>query len=145
SGLGLHTLSASDATTTDNFSVTIVTPASPTYELGNGDVPNTVSRSNGLTFILSGNVGATIRVYGSLSNVPSSNAYLSLAIGNNFTTLFNGGNYTIPAAGWVQVTIPSGSLPDPGISGTTFYSQAVDLQFPAPLAVSNFQQIFMVQ
>src|SRR5262249_40397333 len=57
SGLGVHTLSAADASNTDNFSVTIVTPPSPTYELGNGDVPNTVSRSNGLTFILSGNVG----------------------------------------------------------------------------------------
>ena len=75
----------------------------------------------------------------------SSNAFASLLIGNNFTQLVNGGRYTIPAAGWLQVDVAAGSLSDPGVAGTTFYSQTLDFTPPAPFAASNLQSILMVQ
>ena len=77
--------------------------------------------------------------------MPSTNAYVGLGIGNHFTNLFKGGQYVIPAAGWLQVNIPSSALPDPGASGTIFYSQTLELAFPTPFAVSNVQSIQMVR
>ncbi len=145
SSLGSHDLGVTDGVMTDEFAVTIVVPSTPKYELGTGDLGNVVDRDNGLPFILSGNVGSIHKVYASLSNLPSSNQYVSLDIGNNFTNLFSGGSYQIPAAGWLQVNVPTSALPDPGPGGTTFYSQNYVQQFPTPFPVSNLQEIFMVQ
>jgi len=142
--LGVHTLGATDGVGTDSFNVTIVAPALPKYELGDGEPLNVVDRTNGLTYIVSGTVGSTHRIQASLSNVPSVNAFVSLDIGNNFTQLFDGGNIVIPAAGWVSVTVPPANLPVPPLAGTTYYSQNYDQTFPTPFDVSNLQSIVLV-
>jgi hypothetical protein len=104
-----------------------------------------VDRDNGLPFILSGQPGTVHRLFASLSNLPSSNAYVSFDIGNNFTDLVDGGSYTIPAKGWLQVFVPNTVLADPGPGGLTFYSQTFEQQFPAPFDVSNLQSMVLVQ
>ncbi|MEQ1893449.1 MAG: matrixin family metalloprotease [Planctomycetota bacterium] len=142
--LGAHTIGATDGVGTDSFNVTIVTPALPKYELGNGDTLNVVDRTFGLTYIVSGTVGSSHRVQASLSNVPSVNAFVSLDIGNNFTELIDGGSIVIPAAGWASFTIPASGLPIPPLAGTTFYSQNYDQTFPTPFDVSNLQSIVLV-
>jgi hypothetical protein len=142
--LGAHTIGATDGVGTDSFNVTIVAPALPKYELGNGDPLNVVDRTFGLTYILSGAVGSSHRVQASLSNVPSVNAFISLDIGNNFTALIDGGSVVIPAAGWVQITIPPAGLPVPPMAGTTYYSQNYDQTPPVPYDVSNLQSIVLV-
>jgi hypothetical protein len=142
--LGAHDIGATDGVATDNFSVTIVAPATPQYELGNGDVLNVVDRTNGLPFILAGTPGSVHVVYASTSNVPSVNSAVSLDLGNNFTELLNGGSYVIPAAGWLQITVTPAQLPIPPLAGTTYYSQTYDQTFPLPFDTSSLQSIVLV-
>jgi hypothetical protein len=104
-----------------------------------------VDRDNGLPMILSGQPGRVHRLFASFSNLPSSNAFVSLDIGNNFTDLVDGGSYVIPAKGWLQIFIPTSVLADPGAGSFTFYSQTFDQHFPAPFAVSNPQSMVLVQ
>jgi hypothetical protein len=145
STLGLHTLGVTDGAVTDPFPVTIVAPATPKYQLGTGDALNVVDRDNGLPFILAGAVGSMHKVVASASNLPSSNQYVSLDLGNNFTKVFVGNTFVIPAAGWLQIIVPAGNLKDPGPAGRTFYSQTVEIAFPTPFAVSNLQSMVLVQ
>ncbi len=145
SSLGLHDLGVTDGAVTDEFQVTIVAPALPKYELGTGDPLNVVDRDNGLPFIVSGVVGSSHRILASRSNLPSTSAFISLGIGNNFTQLIEGATFVIPAAGWLQVVVPTGSLVDPGPVGKTFFSQTFELTFPTPLDVSNVQSMMLVQ
>jgi hypothetical protein len=144
--LGVHNLGATDNSATSEFPVTIVTPALPKLEVGTGDVGNVVDRDNGLSMILSGTVGSTHRVLASLSNVPSVlPGKISLDLGNNFNNIFVGGDFTIPAAGWIQLNFTTAQLVDPGPAGKTFYCQTFDLTPPVPYDVSNLQSMFLVQ
>jgi hypothetical protein len=143
--LGVHALSVTDGGTPSNFNVTVVAPIVPVYQMGTGDALNLVDRDNGLPIIVAGPVGTTQRILASGSNLPSTNAYVSLGIGNNFTSLVSGGQVTIPAKGWVQINVPTGALPDPGAGMLTFYSQTFELEFPAPFATSNVQSMILVQ
>jgi hypothetical protein len=145
SSLGLHNLGVTDGPITDEFQVTIVEPALPKYQLGNGDPLNVVDRDNGLPFILSGVVGSSHRILASRSNLPSTNQYISLDIGNNFTQLNEGATLMIPAAGWLELVVPTAQLNDPGPGGKTFFSQTFDVAFPTPFKVSNLQSITLVQ
>ena len=145
SSLGAHALGASDGLATDELGVTIVAPAQPRYELGTGDPLNVVDTSDGMSFILSGVPGRVMRVFASLSSVASTSSAFQLDIGNRFANLYYGGQYVIPPSGWLQVTIPSQALPDPGPAGTVFYSQAVEMRLPKPFDSSNLQSILMVQ
>jgi len=143
--LGVHALSVTDGGTPSDFNVTIVASSVPTLEMGTGDALNIVDRDNGLPIVVAGPVGNTQRILASGSNLPSTNAYVSLGIGNNFTNLFSGGQVTIPAKGWVQINVPTAALPDPGMAMLTFYSQTFELEFPAPFATSNVQSMVLVQ
>jgi hypothetical protein len=145
STLGAHDLGVTDGVVTDQFAVTIVAPAAPRYQLGSGDALNVVDRDDGLPFIMSGAVGSSHVVCSSRSNLPSSNAYASLDIGNNFTELVVGNTFVIPASGWLEIVVPTGSLPNPGPAGKTFYSQTFELAFPIPFDVSNLQSMRLVQ
>jgi hypothetical protein len=144
STLGSHNLGVTDGVVTDTFGVTIVAPALPKYELGNGDPLNVVNASAGMSFIVSGVPGRLHRVYASLSNLPSNNSRFSLDIGNGFTNLYNGGQYVIPASGWVQINVPSSALPVPIPGGILFYSQTAEILLPAPYDDSNLQSILML-
>ncbi len=143
--LGAHDLGVTDGTLTDEFAVTIVAPATPKYEVGTGDPLNVVDVDVGMPFIVSGVPGRKHRVFASLSNLPSNNAAFSLDIGNNFTILFDGGDYIIPASGWLLINVPPAALPDPGVSGTVFYAQSAEILLPRPFDDSNVQSILMVQ
>jgi hypothetical protein len=143
--LGLHQLGVTDGAVTDQFPVTIVAPTTPRYELGSGDPLNVVDRDDGLPFILGGAVGSSHLVVASTSSLPSSNQYVSLGLGNNFTKIFVGSTFVIPAAGWLEVDIPTSGLQDPGPAGKTFFSQTIQLGSPAPFPVSNLQSMILVQ
>jgi len=144
--LGAHTLGVTDGVFTDLFGVTVVAPAAVRYELGTGDLGNVVDRSNGLPFRLAGAPGSVVRLASSPSSVPSViPGVISLDLGNNFANLVTSSDFLIPAAGWLQVNVPTGLLVDPGPGGLTFFSQAVDLTLGAPYPVSNLQSIFLVQ
>jgi hypothetical protein len=146
SSLGDHKLGVSDGIVTDEFTVTIVAPALPKLEVGSGDPFNVVDRDDGLPMIVSGRVGSLHRVLASFSPVPSSNAYVSLDLGNGFSQIFVGVSVVIPASGWALVTFPPSALFDPGPGpGLTFYNQTVDLTFPTPFDVSNLQTMVLVQ
>jgi hypothetical protein len=145
-GLGVRNLGVTDGVNTDTFPITIVVPSSPKYELGTGDQLNVVDRDNGLPFIVCGDVGSLHYVYASPSNLPSSNAFASFDIGNNFTQLTLAGIFTIPAKGWFSVLVPTSALPNPGAGSQTWYSQSLELDgSPAPFPSSNFQSIVLVQ
>jgi matrixin len=144
--LGSHDIGVTDGVDTDEFAVTVVAVAVPTYQLGTGDQLNVVDRDDGMPFIVSGPVGSTMRVVASTSNTASAlPGILVLDLGDNFTNIFNGGDFVIPAAGWLEVVVPTSSLVDPGPGGLTFYSQMVKLALPYPLDVSNLQSMILVQ
>jgi len=143
--LGQHELAVTDGATVDAFAVTVVAPATPRYELGSGDPGNAVDRDLGLTLLIAGVPGRRERVYASLSSVPSVNGSFTLDIGNHFTNLFNGGEFVIPAAGWLRVDVPTALLPDPGPAGLVFFSQTVEMRLPRPFADGNLQSIRLVQ
>jgi len=143
STLGVHDLAITDGSVTEHHPVRIAAPAVPRYELGTGDPMNVIDRDDGLTLLLGGQPGHAHRIYVSLSDVPSVHPRLRLDIGNQFTELIVGGQYVIPESGWLQLSFPPSTLPDPGVTGTAFYSQNIDL--PLPLEVSNLQSILMVQ
>ncbi|MSR62698.1 MAG: matrixin family metalloprotease [Planctomycetes bacterium] len=143
--IGAHNMGVSDGVL-DQLGITIMPPATPKFELGNGDSLNVVDRDNGLTLILSGFVGTTHRLFASSSNLPSVNAFVSFNIGNNFTDLADGGSFVIPASGWLQITVPTGALVDPGPGpGFTFHAQTFEQFFPAPFDMSNSQSMVLVQ
>jgi hypothetical protein len=146
STLGAHNLGVTDGVVPDQFAVTIVAPATPQFEMGSGDALNVVDRDNGLSLILSGQPGRVHRLFASSSNVPSVNAFVSFAIGNNFTDLADGGSFVIPASGWLQINVPTAALVDPGPGpGITFFAQTFEQLFPAPFDMSNAQSMVLVQ
>ena len=143
--LGGHRLGVTDGVDTHEFPLTLVAPLAARLELGTGDPLNVVDRDDGLRLRIGGPVGKVQYLYASLSNAPSTNVWVSLGIGNGFTNLFHGGPFVVPAAGWSELMIPRNSLPDPGLSGITFYSQTILFQSPRPFAVSNLQSFALVQ
>jgi hypothetical protein len=145
SSLGAHNLGATDGTITDQFPVTIVAPATPKLELGTGDPLNVVDRDLGFSMILSGVPGSSHSLVYSLSNLPSVNSFVSLDLGNNFTSAFVANTFVIPASGWLKLTVLPGVLNDPGPAGRTIYSQTVEIANPIPYEVSNLQSIHVVQ
>ena len=145
SSLRAHNLGVTYGPTRHVFQLTIVVPLLPKYQLGTGDPLNVVDRDNGLPFIVSGVVGSSHRILASRSNLPSTSPFISLGIGNNFTQLNEGATLVIPAAGWLELVVPTSSLADPGPAGKTFYSQTFEIAFPTPLDVSNVQSMILVQ
>ena len=122
-----------------------VAPAHPRYQLGSGDALQVIDRDDGLSFLLGGPVGSVQRVYASTSNIPSTNTYVDLALGNQYTQLVLGGQFVIPAAGWLRVNVPPAALFDPGPSGLVLYSQTFALHFPAPFEVGELQSMQLVR
>lgn len=143
--LGANFVGVTDGLYTDVARVWVYSPAGPVYELGNGEPLNVVDRDDGLPLLLAGPVGSRHFLYASLSSVPSTNRFVSLAIGNQFTELIRCGGYVIPAAGWLEVRVPSANLPDPGPGGLVLYSQSMMLRGRAPFQVSSLQSIQLVQ
>jgi hypothetical protein len=142
--LGVHTLHVSDGSTSDQLGVTIVAPSGPRYELGSGDALNAVDRDAGLRLRLAGPVGSAVRVLASKSDLPSVNPWISLAIGNGFKDLYDGGTWIIPAAGWLEVVVPTSALPSVPPGGQVFFSQAYRPALPAPFATSAPQSIVLL-
>ena len=139
--LGPHTIGVSDGVTNDELEVTIVAPPAPRYELGSGDALNAVDRDKGLRLRLAGPVGSPLRVLASRSDLPSSNAWITLALGNNFKDVSAGGTYVVPAAGWLELLVPSTALPTVPLGGQIFFSQVYEAALPAPFEVSALQSM----
>jgi hypothetical protein len=137
--LGSVNLSVTDGSATDNFSVTIVAPATPTLEWGNGDPLNVVDQDLGLDIIVSGPVGQVHAVRGAPGSVPILEKLLGLA---GPPGLVDAGAYVIPAEGWHAVHIPG--LPDPALVGSTWFAKSFAIAAPRPWAESNTQSITLV-
>jgi len=138
SGLGAHNLSVTDGAVSDQFSVTIVAPASAKLEWGNGDPLNTVDRDLGLDMIVSGTPGQVHLVRGSPSGPPTVSRLARVDV----PSLYDAGSYVIPAKGWLSVHI--GGLPDPAVVGATWYAKSFVIAAPRPFATSNDQTITLV-
>ena len=142
--LGTHYLAVTDGTDTNRFAVTAVAPATPRYENDSGDPLVVVDRDDGLSLRLAGIPGRVHLVFVSTSNLPSANRFVNLDLGNQFTSLVNSGvQRVIPAAGWIEVLVPSSSLMNPSLIGIPLYSQTIAFTFPAPLPVSNLQSLLL--
>jgi hypothetical protein len=136
--LGAHTVGVSDGTT-DTFGVTIVAPATPKLEWGNGDPLNVVDQDLGLDMIVAGPVGQVHAVRGAPGSVPILDRLLALA---GPPGLVDAGAYVIPAKGWHSVHIPG--LPDPAIVGATWFARSFAIVAPRPWPASNTQSITLV-
>ncbi len=141
--LGVHSIGVTDGLSTDASDVVIVEPAAPRLELDSGDPLGVVDRDGGLDLRLGGRPGSVHFLFVSPDLVPSRNAFASFDIGNGFSSLLAAGSRTIPAQGWIAVTIPT--LPDPGALGMTWYAQSVALEGSRPFPVSNLQSIVLVR
>ncbi|HHN77284.1 MAG TPA: matrixin family metalloprotease, partial [Phycisphaerales bacterium] len=132
-------------TPTDSVSIgfTIVEPATPKFELGNGDPLNTVANGTNMNLIVGGTVGTVHNVYYSVSNIPSNHALVDLDIGNMFTQLILARAIVIGSGGYTQMSFPITYSGSPMV----FYSQTIDVTTPPnpKFAVSNLQSITMVQ
>ena len=142
--LGVHTLHVSDGATSDQLGVTIVAPNGPRFELGTGDALNAVDRDAGLRLRIAGPVGSAVRVLASRSDLASTNPWISLALGNGFKDLYDGGTWLVPAAGWLEVVVPTSALPLVPPGGQIFFSQAYAPSLPAPFVTSELQSILLV-
>src|SRR5262245_46302447 len=135
SSLGAHNLGVTDGAVTDQFSVTIVSPATPKLQWGTGDALNTIVRANGLDIIVSGQVGTAHAVRGSPVAPPTLNKYIRPID----MILIDAGTYVIPAEGWLQVHL--GDLPDPAVVGSTWFARSFELTPPKPFPTRNDQSI----
>jgi hypothetical protein len=140
SSLGAHDLGVSDGATTDEFTVTIVTPATPKLQWGTGDAGNVVDRDLGMDMILAGQVGALHFVRGSPNGPPTFPAMGFLRAPD--MVLFDAGAHVIPAQGWISVHL--GGLPDPTLVGSTWFAKSFSIEPPRPFPESNDQTITLV-
>jgi hypothetical protein len=141
--LGVHELAVSDGLSASSAGIEVVVPLGPRLELGDGDPQGVVYRDEGLRLRYAGRPGSAQVLLVSRDGRPSQNALVSLELGNGFTSLVRAGTYTIPARGWLELSVAG--LPDPGPGGTLWYAQSVELP-SAPggrLAASNLQSIFL--
>jgi hypothetical protein len=138
SSLGAHDLGVTDGATTDEFTVTIVAPATPKLQWGTGDALNVIDRDTGLDMILSGTVGALHVVRGSPSAPPTFGRFLRPLD----MVLVDAGSYVIPASGWIAVHLAD--LPDPALVGATWFAKSFHVDPPQPFAGSNDQSITLV-
>jgi len=134
--LGAHNLGVTDGSATDNFSVTIVIPASAKLQWGTGDALNVVDMNDGLDLIVAGTPGEVHGVFGSRTGPPG--------VPNHFITpvgvLRFAGVYTIPAQGWIAAHVEG--LPDPALVGATWYGRSYVAGLPSQ--TSNDQSITLV-
>lgn len=142
---GDNWLTAGDGVYSDTIRVFIGAAAAPVLQFGPGDPLAVVDRDDGLSIVLAGQPGSVQYFFASTSDLPSTNAYGTLAIGNQFTDLFRGPRITIPASGWYEITLPPSALPDPGPDGLTIFAQTLRLRFPPPFLFSNVQSIRLVR
>jgi len=143
-GLGVHMLAVSDGSSTSELAVTVVAPTGPRLQLGTGEPFNMVARDGGLSLLIAGPVGLPVRVLGSRSSLPSVNAWIALELGNSFKDLLPAGTWVVPAAGWLEVQIPAAALPAVPLPGQILFAEAYTLEFPAPLATSELQSMWLV-
>jgi PKD repeat protein len=134
--LGTRTLTVRDGTDSDDADVTVVLPATPKLQVGNGDPLNVLSSATGASLAVAGRPGTVHYVLYSTSNVPSTAAIVSLAIGNSFSELFIGTVESIPASGIVRL---AGPLVVP--VEIDVYVQSVVFGLGRPLPVSNMQSV----
>ena len=142
--LGATTLSISDGVNNDSFPIILFATPTPLLEVGNGEELNVVDRDNGLPIILSGPVSSVHYLYFSFSNLPSSNPWVNLSMGNNFSSLFFVQSFSIPSKGWFGVTFPPSSLDMPPGGGIDVFLQSFIIDPPRPWPVGNLQSIHFV-
>jgi len=138
SSLGIHEIGVGDGLVTDVVQVTIVAPAGPVLEWGNGDALNPVSRSAGLDLIVSGPPGQLQALRGSPLGPPT----LAHFRGKPGNPLVDAGAYVIPARGWLAVHLDG--LPDPARVGSTWFARSFGIIGPGNIVPGNDQTITLV-
>lgn len=125
--------------------VDVRTPAGSVLEIGQGDeLSTTISQARGdVVFArVAGPVGSIQYVYASLSPVPSSNRFVSLALGNQFRELVRFRRLSIPAEGWVDVGYYAPL--ELGTAPATIYAQSLRMAAPLPFRTSNLVVLQLV-
>jgi hypothetical protein len=140
--LGLH-----DGAAMDFHPIVLTAPPTPRLEIGTGELlePVVVHDDFAPVFArLGGPVGSVHYLFGSLSNLPSSNHYVTLGLGNQFSELALLGRFVIPARGWKELEFYGPQFPDPGNGSLNVYAQMLQFAAPSPFRVSNLQAILVV-
>ena len=135
-----NTLELTDGVTTDTIDFTVVEPATPKLELGNGNPLNATANGQQMNVILAGKVGTVHQVWFSKSPLPSNHPLANWLLGNNFSDFRFALARTIGPNGYHQ---SSPTVVFGGVSSTVFYCQSIDLTTPpSPMyGVSNLQSI----
>jgi len=142
-GLGSRELSVTDGVDTSAFPISIVPPATPVLELGNGEALNAIDRNDGLDVLVAGPVGSRVVFRASSAGYPTLERYLNLDPADAAAPLINGHGFVIPAEGWASLHVPA--LPDPGPAGMDWFGLAFRTDAGRPFATSNQQSIHLVQ
>jgi len=120
------------------FPLTVVGVTEPRMQTGLGIPNEPVGSTFGVDTFHADVPGHIHYCYWSLSNQPSINPFISLAIGNNFTDIRTCKINPIPSRGYIKVhhMIPFGKVP----FGTTVYNQSCCVSHGLPFPTSNTQQ-----
>jgi hypothetical protein len=136
--LGPVLVSVSDGPDLASTLITYAVNPTPALQAGNGDEPITFLTLGGLDVVCAADPGDVFVLLASTSSVPSVlPGWFSLAIGNNFASIFFIVQPTIGAAGLASLHLPTALPPL-----TTFYMQglAIDPFLTLPLQASNVQE-----
>jgi len=140
--LGNVTVQVTVGTSSDTGTVTVTAPSSPKLQMGTGDEPVSLFSFVGADVTMSSQPADLFILLFSASPLSSINpGTVSLGIGNNFTSLFIGGFYSVSGStAWTKVNIPfSGIAP-----GSEFYFQGIALpsgSVTLPVPASNRQHV----
>jgi hypothetical protein len=137
-GLGPHTLRISQGGVNVDLPFSVVPPPGPRLQVAEGNLADPIFSFLGVDLLHADTPGHVHFCYWSTSNVPSVHPFLTLGLGNGFTSLSSCLVGAIPPSGWlpVHLTIPAGLLP----AGTRVYTQTACVNHGLPLAASNLQE-----
>jgi len=142
-GLGRHELALVLGAPVAALEFEVVPPAAPRLELASGDADVLVPRADGLRVRLAGRPGSRLALLVSSSSRPSTNALVTLGLGDGFRQLTLAGLHVIPAESWLEISVSN--LPDPGSTGQAWFAQTLELGPTGTLPVSNLQSIRLVR
>jgi hypothetical protein len=132
----------------DFHAIELIDPPLPRLEMGAGDLLMPVAHHGDpftpVTARLAGPVGSIQYLVCSRSSLPSSNRYLSLDLGNQFTEVSFVRALVMPAKGWIDLVCYGPNLPDPGSGSVTVYAQQFQFARPFPFRVSNLESLVVL-
>ena len=123
--IGQHELALVLGAPVAALEIEVVAAAAPRLELASGEAGALVRQGEDLRVRVAGTPGARQLLVVSSSTVPSASALVTLALGNGFSQLAVIARPTIPAQGWLEISLSN--LPDPGPTGQAWFAQGIEL------------------